>query len=127
MASTGASSGNFLERMMRPTQSSAQKTHDKVEAKSPPRKTLAPKPKRKSGETDAAQVDDTELEQAPEQHAEPKDADHHQTPESADAHPVPLADPTPAKSDEVAKEIESAAPATSSTRPEEPQTADVAQ
>ena len=38
MASTQAPSGSFLERMMRPTQSSAQKTHEKVEVKSPPRK-----------------------------------------------------------------------------------------
>jgi len=39
MASTKAPEGGFLERMMRPTQSSAQKTHEKVEPRSPPRKT----------------------------------------------------------------------------------------
>ena len=45
MASTQASSGSFLERMMRPTQSSAQKTHEKVEVKSPPRKSHPSRPK----------------------------------------------------------------------------------
>lgn len=39
----------FLARMMRPTASSASKTHEKIETKSPPRKTGAgPKPKHKS-------------------------------------------------------------------------------
>ncbi|KAG8533186.1 uncharacterized protein KY384_001969 [Bacidia gigantensis] len=53
MASTAVPSGNFLERMMRPTQSSAQKTHEKVEPKSPPRKNAshATRPKRKSSES----------------------------------------------------------------------------
>lgn len=44
---TAPSDGSFLERMMRPTASSAQKTHDKTaEAKSPPRRTksVAKKP-----------------------------------------------------------------------------------
>ena len=50
VASTRGPEGSFLERMMRPTQSSAQKTHEKVETKSPPRKP-ASKPKRKSGES----------------------------------------------------------------------------
>lgn len=128
MASTGASSGSFLERMMRPTQSSAQKTHDKVEPKSPPRKVLAANPKRKSGDTDPSKVDDRESEQAPAHHPEPEGADHHQqVSKSTDAHPDPLTDPTTAKSDEVAKEIESAAPAASTTKAEEPQTVDAAQ
>ena len=40
VAGGNASGGSFLERMMRPTQASAQKTHDRVEAgkSSPPRK-----------------------------------------------------------------------------------------
>jgi hypothetical protein len=47
-ASTAADD-SFLARMMRPTTSSAMKTHEKVETKSPPRKTHhATKPKRKS-------------------------------------------------------------------------------
>lgn len=45
MASTQTPSGSFLERMMRPTQSSAQKTHEKVEVKSPPRKSHPSRPK----------------------------------------------------------------------------------
>ncbi|KAK4692091.1 hypothetical protein P7C71_g5042, partial [Lecanoromycetidae sp. Uapishka_2] len=50
MAGTKAPEGGFLERMMRPTQSSAQKTHEKVESKSPPRKTAHPlKPRVTSG------------------------------------------------------------------------------
>ncbi|MDI1491074.1 MAG: hypothetical protein OHK93_002280 [Ramalina farinacea] len=127
MASTGASSGSFLERMMRPTQSSAQKTHDKVEPKSPPRKVSAAKPKRKSEETDATKSDDRELEQTPAQQPDPENTDHHhETPESANAHPDPLTDPTTAKSDEVAKEIESTAPAASTTEAEEPQKVDAA-
>ncbi|KAL9102667.1 MAG: hypothetical protein Q9163_002221 [Psora crenata] len=50
MASSKAPEGSFLERMMRPTQSSAQKTHEKIEIKSPPKK-AATKPKRKSEES----------------------------------------------------------------------------
>lgn len=46
MASIKAPEGSFLARMMRPTQSSASKTHDKVEAA--PVKSLPVKPKRKS-------------------------------------------------------------------------------
>ena len=38
----------FLARMMRPTASSASKTHEKVEVKSPPRQRAMAKPKRKS-------------------------------------------------------------------------------
>ena len=44
-ASTKADGGSFLERMMRPTESSSKKTHEKVEVKSPPRKTGPPKRK----------------------------------------------------------------------------------
>ncbi|KAL8826891.1 MAG: hypothetical protein Q9191_003514 [Dirinaria sp. TL-2023a] len=46
-AGTKPAGGDFLARMMRPTESSASKVHEKVEVKSPPRKTQAPK--RKSG------------------------------------------------------------------------------
>ncbi|MCJ1343740.1 hypothetical protein MMC31_001936 [Peltigera leucophlebia] len=47
MASMKAPEGSFLARMMRPTQSSASKTHDKVEA-APAAKSQPVKPKRKS-------------------------------------------------------------------------------
>lgn len=47
MASMKAPEGSFLSRMMRPTQSSASKTHDKVEA-APAAKSQTVKPKRKS-------------------------------------------------------------------------------
>ncbi|MCJ1406789.1 hypothetical protein MMC19_000858 [Ptychographa xylographoides] len=46
----------FLTRMMRPTASSASKTHEKIEPKSPPRKGSAPKPKRKSGGSDEKSI-----------------------------------------------------------------------
>ena len=48
IASSKAPEGSFLDRMMRPTQSSSQKTHEKVDVKSPPRKQVASKPKRTS-------------------------------------------------------------------------------
>ena len=47
-ASSKAPEGSFLDRMMRPTQSSSQKTHEKAEPKTPPRKTTGVRPKRKS-------------------------------------------------------------------------------
>ncbi|KAK5726447.1 hypothetical protein LTR17_012773 [Elasticomyces elasticus] len=44
-----AADGSFLERMMRPTAASSSKTHEKVDAKSPPRtKPAAPAPKPKT-------------------------------------------------------------------------------
>ncbi|KAF2840456.1 hypothetical protein M501DRAFT_1002811 [Patellaria atrata CBS 101060] len=42
-SATSAAPASFLERMMRPTASSSQKTHDKVEVKSPPRRTASTK------------------------------------------------------------------------------------
>ncbi|KAK3178137.1 hypothetical protein OEA41_000270 [Lepraria neglecta] len=48
MAGAPAPPGSFLERMMRPTQSSAQKTHEKVELKTPPKKSHRIRPKRTS-------------------------------------------------------------------------------
>ena len=48
MASTRAPEGSFLDRMMRPTQSSSQKTHEKVEVKTPPKKQSTTRLKRTS-------------------------------------------------------------------------------
>ena len=59
-ASSKAPEGSFLDRMMRPTQSSSQKTHEKVEAKSPPRKTNGLRPKRKSDESEKVKSDNIE-------------------------------------------------------------------
>ena len=42
-ASTRADGESFLARMMRPTESSSKKTHEKIEVKSPPRKSGPPK------------------------------------------------------------------------------------
>ena len=54
-ASATGTDGGFLARMMRPTESSKSKAHDKAEVKSPPRKTA--RPKRKSGATDDSEKD----------------------------------------------------------------------
>lgn len=59
-ASSKAPEGSFLDRMMRPTQSSSQKTHEKVEAKSPPRKTNELRLKRKSDESEKAKSENVE-------------------------------------------------------------------
>ena len=68
MASTQAPSGSFLERMMRPTQSSAQKTHEKVEVKSPPRKSHPSRPKGTSegSEKGKSEQGDNKIDQAQE-------------------------------------------------------------
>ena len=72
MASTQAPSGSFLERMMRPTQSSAQKTHEKVEVKSPPRKSHPSRPKGTSegSEKSKSEQGDSNVDQAQEPAAE---------------------------------------------------------
>lgn len=77
LAPNAASSGNFLERMMRPTQSSSQKVHEKVEPKSPPRRNTgsashAIRPKRTSGESTSSIA---EREESGEASHDPKD-DH---------------------------------------------------
>ncbi len=68
MASTQSPSGSFLERMMRPTQSSAQKTHEKVEIKSPPRKSHPSRPKGTSegSEKSKSEHGDNKVDQAQE-------------------------------------------------------------
>ncbi|KAL8918628.1 MAG: hypothetical protein Q9172_005344 [Xanthocarpia lactea] len=50
IASTKAPGNDFLSRMMRPTQSSASKTHEKAEQKTPPKKRISGRPKRISDE-----------------------------------------------------------------------------
>ncbi|KAL8834427.1 MAG: hypothetical protein Q9176_007514 [Flavoplaca citrina] len=51
IASTKAPGNDFLSRMMRPTTSSASKTHEKVEQKTPPKKRISSRPKRISDES----------------------------------------------------------------------------
>lgn len=58
-ASTAASGESFLARMMRPTESSAKKTHEKLEVKSPPRKTGPPK-RRSDGHKEVKKSEKTE-------------------------------------------------------------------
>lgn len=59
-ASSKGPEGSFLDRMMRPTQSSSQKTHEKVEAKTPPKKTNGVKPKERSEESENAKSENAE-------------------------------------------------------------------
>lgn len=60
-ASSKATEGSFLDRMMRPTQSSSQKTHEKVEAKTPPKKTNRVRPYRKSDASEKAKSENVEM------------------------------------------------------------------
>lgn len=52
-ASAKGTDDSFLARMMRPTESSKSKTHEKLEVKSPPRKSVVPK--RQIGETEESE------------------------------------------------------------------------
>ena len=56
-ASSKPPEGSFLDRMMRPTQSTSQKTHEKVEAKTPPKKANGARPKRKSDASEKAKIE----------------------------------------------------------------------
>ena len=59
-ASSKPPEGSFLDRMMRPTQSTSQKTHEKVEAKTPPKKASGARPKRKSDASEKAKNENPE-------------------------------------------------------------------
>ena len=59
-ASSKPPEGSFLDRMMRPTQSTSQKTHEKVEAKTPPKKANGVRPKRKSDASEKARIENAE-------------------------------------------------------------------
>ena len=61
-ASATGNDGGFLARMMRPTESSKSKAHDKAEVKSPPRKTA--RPKRKSGAAEDSEKEKNESTEA---------------------------------------------------------------
>lgn len=58
--SSKAPEGSFLDRMMRPTQSSSQKTHEKVEAKTPPKKTNGVRNIRQSDGSEKAKSENVE-------------------------------------------------------------------
>lgn len=60
-ASSKPPEGSFLDRMMRPTQSSSQKTHEKVEIKTPPKKANGTRPKRKSDGSEKAKNENVEM------------------------------------------------------------------
>ena len=108
MASSKAPEGSFLERMMRPTQSSSQKTHEKAEPRTPPKKHLN-KPKRNSEDSDKSKAEPgearTELVEEPANSAVPMDAPSAASPKappvngtmssiSAAAHTTPPSIPT---------------------------------
>ena len=77
MASSKAPEGSFLERMMRPTQSSSQKTHEKIEARSPPAKPQAKKHTRISQGSDRSkgEHEETKAEAAREESKPPQEED----------------------------------------------------
>ncbi|CAF9929979.1 hypothetical protein IMSHALPRED_008056 [Imshaugia aleurites] len=58
--SSKTAEGSFLDRMMRPTQSSSQKTHEKVEARTPPKKNTGVRPKRKSDGSEKAKSENVD-------------------------------------------------------------------
>ncbi|KAL8714613.1 MAG: hypothetical protein Q9220_001561 [cf. Caloplaca sp. 1 TL-2023] len=68
LASTSAPGNSFLARMMRPTQSSASKTHEKVEQKTPPKKRVSSRPKRISDEAQKPQGAKADEVEAPSEH-----------------------------------------------------------
>ena len=116
-----APSGSFLERMMRPTQSSAQKVHEKVEPSSPPRRNLgsgnqANKTKRKSAGSSADKSEDDRKEEpslSEPASSEPASSEPTAPPSDgrADLVPLQLTDSAVVQSNNVAREIQDGAPA----------------
>ncbi len=105
MASSKAPEGSFLERMMRPTQSSSQKTHDKA-PKAPQSKHQGTKPKRMSEGSDKSKTEhgDTKAELSEEPASEVKvPAESGENPSSIGAsllpsvaaHTIPATNPAP--------------------------------
>lgn len=84
MASIKAPEGSFLARMMRPTQSSASKTHEKVEA-APAAKSQLVKPKRKSDGSEVSAKAAT----SGEDHLEGSEAPATTTPQEDEQTPAP--------------------------------------
>ncbi|KAL8773248.1 MAG: hypothetical protein Q9209_001926 [Squamulea sp. 1 TL-2023] len=64
IASAKAPGNDFLSRMMRPTQSSASKTHEKVEQKTPPKKRISSRPKRISDENGSGEQTESKTTEA---------------------------------------------------------------
>ncbi|KAI4267876.1 MAG: hypothetical protein LQ337_008146 [Flavoplaca oasis] len=82
IASTKAPGNDFLSRMMRPTTSSASKTHEKVEQKTPPKKRISSRPKRISDESGEAESKGMEAETDSKEQANEKDGQAVNHPES---------------------------------------------
>ncbi|KAL8724809.1 MAG: hypothetical protein Q9166_007734 [cf. Caloplaca sp. 2 TL-2023] len=96
--STKAPGNDFLSRMMRPTQSSANKTHEKVEQKTPPKKRISPRPKRISDEND----------ESPKGKSAEAGASPEQELKTLDEPPIPVQPAT--NQDDVAQELTEEAP-----------------
>lgn len=88
-ASTKPSDEGFLARMMRPTASSSSKTHDKVEVpKTPPKKSTAPRPSRRSNIADPDKHDKAD-EAISEEEAADRTAREHVHPTESSKFPAP--------------------------------------
>lgn len=106
MASMKAPEGSFLARMMRPTQSSASKTHEKVEA-APTAKSQPVKPKRKS---DGSEVS-AKAAASGEEHLEGLEAPATTTPQEDEQTPAPEPNAEEDSAEELVNGIEATAPA----------------
>ena len=100
MASTRAPEGSFLDRMMRPTQSSSQKTHEKVEAKTPPKKQSATRPKRMSEGSNKSKSENVDVSNEPAHEPSGEASGSQETngeihSASAAAHTIPTTIPVP--------------------------------
>lgn len=105
MASMKAPEGSFLARMMRPTQSSASKTHEKVEA-APAAKSQPVKPKRKS---DGSEVS-AKAAASGEEHLEGSEAPTTTTPQEDEQTPAPEPNAEEDSAEEPVNGIEAIAP-----------------
>lgn len=102
MASVKAPEGSFLARMMRPTQSSASKVHEKIEHATVPGKSKSSKPRRKSGGSD-------EQEPEPESNEAPSPSVAQQPDEEQIPQPDSTEEPEREPVDETAAEAKPAA------------------
>ncbi|KAL8692735.1 MAG: hypothetical protein Q9218_002294 [Villophora microphyllina] len=92
IASTQAGGGDFLARMMRPTQSSASKTHEKAEQKTPPKKRVSSRPKRISEEGDKEaekKIVEAETALKNQEPEEEKEEPNHTEPEAGEGNVAP--------------------------------------
>lgn len=126
IASTKAAGGDFLSRMMRPTQSSASKTHEKVEQKTPPKKRVSSRPKGTSDESDKqansqpAQADPATEQGSPVQDDAASEGQGHVQGNGESNHVDPEAEMTdvPQRDNKASSEEEAAEPSTGEAVPQ---------